>query len=185
LTFALSHRESAVPVGFSLLALLALLALTLSGCGGAQPPEPAAAATPVEQTAPADNPPEPPAQAQNASSPADVNDIEIPADAPVEPLQVSAEFAPSKAAGSVEGVPAATNTAPIVAIANYYADLPGIDMSSLTPAQREKFLHRANSELCTCGCKDDTLAKCYMNDESCTTVREILKQVLAEVRSGG
>ena len=53
-----------------------------------------------------------------------------------------------------------------------------------TPAQKEKFLHRANSELCTCGCKNDTLAKCYVNDETCTVVRDTLKNVLAEIRAG-
>lgn len=170
-----------VLAGFSLLAVPALM---LSGCGDTQPPEPAAAATPVEQPAPADSPSQ--AQAREAAEPAATPNIEVPEDSPVEPIEVvGEEYAPVRARGAVEGVPAATNTAPIVAIANYYADLPGIDMSSLTPAQREKFLHRANSELCTCGCKDDTLAKCYMNDESCTTVREILKNVLQEVRAGG
>jgi hypothetical protein len=119
-----------------------------------------------------------------AATPPDTPDVELPVDEPMEPLQVSEDFAPATASGAVEGVPAATNTAPIVAIANFYADLPGIDLSSLTPAQREKFLHRANSELCTCGCKDDTLAKCYINDKTCTVVRELLQKVLEEVRSG-
>ncbi len=96
---------------------------------------------------------------------------------------MSEDFSPAQASGAVEGVPAATNTAPIVAIANYYADLPGIDMASLTDAQLETFLHRANSELCTCGCKDDTLAKCYINDPSCPVVKGMLESVLEEVRS--
>ena len=103
---------------------------------------------------------------------------------PLEPMKVSDDYAPSTAAGVIEGVPAATNTAPIVALANYFADLPGIDMSRLDSRQREQFLHRANSELCTCGCKDDTLARCYMNDPSCPVVKGMLMTVLDEVVSG-
>ena len=166
--FAPSHR--------ALLSLAALcsLALALPGCGGAQSPE----ATPPATSA------DVPEQTGQAAPPPDDPGVELPADVPMEPLQVSEEFSPTKASGGVEGIPAATNTAPIVAIANYYADLPGFDMSSLTPAQKEKFLQRANSELCTCGCKNDTLAKCYVNDETCTVVRDILKNVLAEVRAG-
>ncbi len=167
MTFALSHR-----VLFAL-SLLSLLVLFLPGCGdGNQAPE---------ATTYADVPENGEAV---AAAPSDIPEIELPDDQPIEPRQVSENFAPARASGAVEGIPAATNTAPIVAIANFYADLPGIDMSSLTDAQLEKFLHRANSELCTCGCKDDTLAKCYINDPSCPLVKDMLKSVLEEVRSG-
>ena len=168
MTFARSHRALLT------LAALCSLALALPGCGGAQAPE----ATPPAVSADA------PEQTEQAAPPPNDPDIELPADVPMEPLQVSEGFSPTTASGGVEGIPAATNTAPIVAIANFYADLPGFDMSSLTPAQKEKFLHRANSELCTCGCKNDTLAKCYVNDETCTVVRDTLKNVLAEIRAG-
>ncbi len=165
--FALSHRVLLV------LSLLSLLARLLPGCGGGnQAPEATTYADVTEQAE------------EVATAPSNIPDFEIPDDKPIEPLQVSEGFAPADASGAVEGVPAATNTAPIVAIANFYADLPGIDMPSLTDAQRERFLHRANSELCTCGCKDDTLAKCYINDPSCPLVKDMLKSVLEEVRSG-
>jgi len=154
--------------------VLLLLALPLAGCGGSQAPQ---ATTP----SPAADTPE--GAANRAASP-DAPDIDLPAEEPMEPLEVSDDFVPAKALGAVEGVPAATNTAPIVAIANFYADLPGLDMTSLTPSQKEKFLQRVNSELCTCGCRNDTLARCYINDESCTTVRETLQKVLQEVRAG-
>ncbi|MFQ5877073.1 MAG: hypothetical protein ACE5JH_05210 [Acidobacteriota bacterium] len=93
-------------------------------------------------------------------------------------------FEPSRAAGAVVGVPAATNTAPIVAVANYYADLPGFDLSKLSRRQREKFLQRVNSEMCTCGCKNDTLARCHVNDPNCPAVKGLIQQVYDEVRSG-
>jgi len=151
-----------------------LLALSLAGCNGSQAPEATTPATAGET---------PEAVEAGAASP-DTSDLDLPAENPMEPLEVSDEFVPAQARGAVEGVPAATNTVPIVAIANFYADLPGLDMSSLTPAQKEKFLQRVNSELCTCGCKNDTLARCYVNDKSCTTVRETLQKVLQEVREG-
>lgn len=171
MTFARSHRALVT------VSALCFLALALPGCGGAQSPE----ATPPATSA---DVPEEAVQVEQAAPPPDDAGVKLPADVPMEPLQVSEDFSPTKASGGVEGIPAATNTAPIVAIANFYADLPGFDMSSLTPAQKEKFLQRANSELCTCGCKNDTLAKCYVNDETCTMVRDTLKKVLAEVRAG-
>ena len=94
------------------------------------------------------------------------------------------EYAPERAAGAVKGVPAPTNTAPIVAVANYFTDLPGIDLASLKPRQKEKMLQRVNSELCTCGCKNDTLARCYVNDPRCPVVKGMVQKVYDEVKSG-
>lgn len=179
MTFALSRRAL-----FGL-AVLSLLSLSLPGCGGGtEHPESAAPADTPETADGAAAAEISENVARSAEAPPAPPATELPPDQPSEPIKVSEAFDPTSTPGAVKGVPAATNTAPIVAIANFYADLPGIDMSSLTPAQREKFLHRANSELCTCGCKDDTLAKCYINDKSCTVVRDLLEKVLEEVRSG-
>ncbi len=93
-------------------------------------------------------------------------------------------FDPTKATGAVIGVPDPGNTGAFTAVANVYTELPGIDTSGLTPAQMERFLLRANSELCTCGCKDDTLARCYINDAKCPVVKGMLLKVLEEVKSG-
>ncbi len=127
--------------------------------------------------------PQGPQDAQVPSEPSEAEISKISAIPPSEPFKPSPEFAPAEAAGAVRGVPDPSNTASIVAIANYFADLPGIEMSMLTPGQREKFLHRANSELCTCGCKDDTLAKCYMNDSTCPVVKGMLLTVRDEIRT--
>ena len=93
-------------------------------------------------------------------------------------------FEPSQAAGAVVGVPAATNTAPIVAVANYYTELPGFDLSVLGERERESFLHRVNSEMCSCGCKNDTLARCLVNDQSCPLVKGMVQRVFDDVRAG-
>lgn len=94
------------------------------------------------------------------------------------------ELSPEQATGAVKGVPAPTNTAPIVAVANYFTDLPGIDLAALKPRQKEKLLQRVNSELCTCGCKNDTLARCYVNDPRCPVVKGMVQKVYDEVKSG-
>lgn len=94
------------------------------------------------------------------------------------------EISPEQATGAVKGVPAATNTAPIVAVANYFTELPGFDLAALKPRQKEKLLQRANSELCTCGCKNDTLARCYINDPRCPVVKGMVQKVYDEVKSG-
>ncbi len=94
------------------------------------------------------------------------------------------EFSPEQATGAVKGVPAPTNTAPIVAVANYFTDLPGIDLAALKPRQKERLLQRVNSELCTCGCKNDTLARCYVNDPRCPVVKGMVQKVYDEMKSG-
>jgi hypothetical protein len=81
-------------------------------------------------------------------------------------------------------VPAPTNTAPITAMANYFTELPGLDVAGLGPAQREKFLQQVNSELCPCGCKNDTLARCYVNDPKCPVVRGIVQKLYDQVKGG-
>ncbi len=44
--------------------------------------------------------------------------------------------------------------------------LPGVDMSKLSPVQRDVALHKFNAESCTCGCKF-TLAQCRIYDAGC------------------
>ena len=100
------------------------------------------------------------------------------------PTGEPAPYNPADAAGAVKGIPAPTNTAPIEAVANYFVELPGFDVKGLPQAQREKLLQRVNSEICTCGCKDDTLAKCLVNDPKCPTVKGLVQAVYDEVKAG-
>ncbi len=158
---------------------LAIALLVVAGCGGSgTPPAPGAASSSGASEA---------AQERRATADAQA-DPARPADADREddPAGVDAEtlFEPSQAAGAVVGVPDPANTAPIVAVANYYTELPGYEFGDLTERQREKFLHRINSELCTCGCKNDTLARCFVNDPRCPLVRGMLDRVLEDIRSG-
>jgi len=93
-------------------------------------------------------------------------------------------YDPASASGAIKGVPAPTNTATIEAVANYFAEVPGFDLAPLGERGREKFLHRVNSELCTCGCKNETIAWCLVNDPKCPMVKGLAQAVYDEVKKG-
>jgi thiol-disulfide isomerase/thioredoxin len=63
--------------------------------------------------------------------------------------------------------------------ANRASELPGVDMTSLTPAEKTVALHRMNEETCTCGCKY-TLAQCRIFDSACHISRERTAKIVAE-----
>jgi hypothetical protein len=144
----------------------------LVGCGGGAKTE--ATAKPAEAA-------ETPAAAQPANPPA--QDAAKPAAAPAG-SEDSQNYDPGTAAGAVRGIPAPTNTGSIEAVANFFADMPGFDLNALGKHGKEKFLHRVNSEMCTCGCKNDTLAFCYINDPKCPVVKGMVQAVYDEVKSG-
>jgi len=102
---------------------------------------------------------------------------------------------PKHAAKKPQSRPAQTQTAPapsqpvqtdqkITVRENYYLDLPGMDLSTLTPKQRQRFLERVNKEFCTCGCPNDTIARCLVNDPKCPTVRGLAEKILSDVKAG-
>src|ERR1700722_9517582 len=64
--------------------------------------------------------------------------------------------------------------------------LPGVDMSKLTPEQKQVALHRFNAEGCTCGCQF-TLAQCRIYDRNCPISKARTTKIMAEIipRRGG
>ena len=66
--------------------------------------------------------------------------------------------------------------------ANRASELPGVDMTSLTPAQKTVALHRMNEETCTCGCKY-TLAQCRIYDSACPVSKQRTTKIVAECAS--
>ena len=68
--------------------------------------------------------------------------------------------------------------------ANRASELPGVDMTSLTPAQKTVALHRMNEETCTCGCKY-TLAQCRIYDSACPVSKQRTAKIVAECANGG
>ncbi len=59
-------------------------------------------------------------------------------------------------------------------------EIPGVDLSVLTPGQREEVLRRVNAEGCPCGCSL-TLAQCRINDSSCGVSPPIVERIVAEI----
>jgi thiol-disulfide isomerase/thioredoxin len=54
----------------------------------------------------------------------------------------------------------------LLANAAYATEIPGVDLSSLSPAQRTRALASMNTEHCSCGC-GLTLAQCRIQDPTC------------------
>ena len=67
-----------------------------------------------------------------------------------------------------------------LADAAHATEIPGLDLSELTPAQRELALQRLNEEGCNCGCQL-TLAQCRINDQTCDFSLPLAQQVIAEI----
>jgi thiol-disulfide isomerase/thioredoxin len=67
-----------------------------------------------------------------------------------------------------------------LAHADRASELPGVDLSKLTPGQRLAALHRFNAETCICGCKF-TLAQCRIYDRYCATSKSRTAKIVAEV----
>ena len=59
-------------------------------------------------------------------------------------------------------------------------EVPGLDLTTLTPEQRTTALQRLNEEGCPCGCTL-TLAQCRINDPSCGVSLPLAEQVVTEI----
>ena len=71
-----------------------------------------------------------------------------------------------------------------LAHADRASDLPGVNLSKLTPEQRTAALHRFNAENCACGCKL-TLAQCRIYDHNCPISGPRTAKIIAEITHGG
>jgi thiol-disulfide isomerase/thioredoxin len=67
-----------------------------------------------------------------------------------------------------------------LAHADRATELPGVDLSKLTPEQKKIALHRFNADACTCGCKF-TLAQCRIWDSACAVSKAATEKIVAEV----
>jgi thiol-disulfide isomerase/thioredoxin len=59
-------------------------------------------------------------------------------------------------------------------------ELPGVNLSKLTPEQKKAALRRFNAETCTCGC-NYTLAQCRIWDSACPVSTSATARIIAEV----
>jgi hypothetical protein len=67
-----------------------------------------------------------------------------------------------------------------LAHADRASELPGVDLSHLTPEQKQAAMHKFNAEGCTCGC-NFTLAQCRIYDRNCAISKERTAKIVAEV----
>ena len=67
--------------------------------------------------------------------------------------------------------------------AAYATEIPGVDLSGLSPALKESALKQLNTDHCTCGC-GLTLAQCRINDPSCEISPGLAKSVVAAIKTG-
>ena len=59
-------------------------------------------------------------------------------------------------------------------------EIPGVDLSALSPEQRTAALRRLNEDLCACGCQL-TLAQCRINDTMCDISLPMAQRVVEEI----
>src|SRR4030095_1586803 len=59
-------------------------------------------------------------------------------------------------------------------------EIPGVQLSSLSPAQRGEALQKLNGQACTCGC-DLTIAKCRVDDPSCGVSLPIARRIVQQI----
>ncbi len=65
------------------------------------------------------------------------------------------------------------------------ADLPaGTLPAGLTDQQKYSVLMAINDKACTCGCSNDTIAKCRKNDPTCTTSPKLIDEAVQAARQG-
>ena len=67
-----------------------------------------------------------------------------------------------------------------LAHADRASELPGVDLSKLTPQQKQAALHKFNAEGCTCGC-NFTLAQCRIYDRNCGVSKSRTEKIVAEI----
>ena len=59
-------------------------------------------------------------------------------------------------------------------------EIPGLDLSHLSPEKKEVALQRLNQDECVCGC-ELTLAQCRINDTACGVSLPLAEQVVNEI----
>ncbi len=67
-----------------------------------------------------------------------------------------------------------------LAHADRASELPGVNLSGLTPQQKQIALHKFNAEGCTCGC-GFTLAQCRIYDRNCPVSRSRTEKIVSEI----
>lgn len=133
-----------------------VLAATLWACGGAEKKTQSAA----EQSATGQETP----SAQSMETPR----TEAPADTPSTP--------PARLHQTVHDANATYGEKDLPVMGSYLK----LDFTDLTPAQLNRVIHRLRTEFCTCGCENDPIDACLVNDPNCGTAVTLANQIIRE-----
>jgi hypothetical protein len=60
-----------------------------------------------------------------------------------------------------------------------------INLADLSDDQLNRVVHRSRTEFCTCGCPEDTIDECLVNDSACGTAVTLIRQVIREEKLKG
>jgi thiol-disulfide isomerase/thioredoxin len=74
-------------------------------------------------------------------------------------------------------------TKALLANAAQAKEIPGVDLTKMTPAQRTEAIKAMNSENCTCGC-ELTIAACRINDPSCSVSLPLAEKLAEKIAKG-
>jgi thiol-disulfide isomerase/thioredoxin len=74
-------------------------------------------------------------------------------------------------------------TKALLARAAQATEIPGVDLTKMTPAQRTEALKVLNEQNCTCGC-GLTLAACRINDPECSVSLPIAQKIAEQIAKG-
>lgn len=62
-------------------------------------------------------------------------------------------------------------------------EVPGVDLSKLSQAQRNHVFYRLNMEPCPCGCNTSIVA-CRISHPACPVCADLIKKIVAEEQQG-
>ena len=74
-------------------------------------------------------------------------------------------------------------TKALLANAAQAKEIPGVDLTKMTPAQRTEAIKAMNSDNCTCGC-ELTIAACRINDPSCSVSLPLAQKIVEKIAKG-
>ena len=74
-------------------------------------------------------------------------------------------------------------TKALLANAAQAKEIPGVDLTKMTPAQRTAAIKAMNSDNCTCGC-ELTIAACRINDPTCSVSLPLAQKLAERIAKG-
>ena len=98
-------------------------------------------------------------------------------------LLVACLLALSGCSGTAEGLSEGAGATPSPTASAELTDLPGVDMSSLTPEQRRQALKLFQESTCDCSC-GMTIAVCRVDDPDCGRSPELAADVIRLMAEG-